>query len=82
VIAGDALAAKTPVVLTDNENAELPHHQVLINLSNASPNHFARFERMFEIISSDDADKTAGRERYRYYQQRGYPLTHFVAEKA
>jgi len=81
VIAGDALAAKTPVVLTDNENAELPHHQILINLSNASPTHFARFERMFEIISSNDADKTAGRERYRYYQQRGYPLTHFVAEK-
>jgi DNA polymerase III subunit chi len=37
---------------------------------------------MFEIISFDDADKTAGRERYRFYQQRGYPLTHYVADKA
>ena len=82
VIAGDALAAQTPVVLTDNDAVELPHHQILINLSGATPNHFARFERMFEIISSDDTDKMAGRERYRFYQQRGYPLTHFVAEKS
>jgi DNA polymerase-3 subunit chi len=80
VLAGDPLAAQTAVLLTDNDKAELPHHQVLINLSDAPPDNFARFERMFEIISSDDADKAAGRERYRYYQQRGYPLTHFVAE--
>lgn len=81
VMAGDALAAQTPVVLTDTDTVELPHHQILINLSGTTPHHFARFERMFEIIASDDADKTAGRERYRFYQQRGYPLTHFVAEK-
>ena len=82
VMAGDTLAAQTPIVLTDNDAAELPHHQILINLSGAAPSHFARFERMFEIISSNDADKTAGRDRYRLYQQRGYPLTHFVAENA
>ncbi len=82
VMAGDALAPKTPVVLAHSETAELPHHQILINLSDNTPSHFASFERMFEIISSNDADKSAGRERYRFYQQRGYPLTHFVAERA
>lgn len=82
VLAGDALAPQTPVVLTDDENVELPHHQILINLSAATPKHFARFERMFEIISADESDKAAGRERYRFYQQRGYPLTHFIADKA
>ena len=61
---------------------ELPHHQVLINLSDRPPAHFARFERMFEIIGSDEADLQAGRERYRFYKQRGYSLTHFVAESA
>lgn len=79
-IAGDPLAASTPVILTDNDTAELPHHQMLINLSGNIPSHFARFERLFEIISADDTDKLAGRERYRFYQQRGYALTHFVAE--
>lgn len=82
VMAGDALAARTPVVLTHSDTADLPHHQILINVSAATPSHFARFERMFEIISADDADRSAGRERYRFYQQRGYALTHFVAEKA
>jgi DNA polymerase III subunit chi len=81
VMADDALAASTPVILTDNATTDLPHHQILINLTTSTPAHFARFERLFEVISSEDDDKLAGRERYRFYQQRGYPLTHFVADK-
>ena len=82
VTAGDPLAAQTPVILTDHDDAELPHYHVLVNLTPATPAHFARFERMIEIISSDEAEKAAGRERYRFYKQRGYPLTHFEADKA
>jgi DNA polymerase-3 subunit chi len=81
VRADDRLAAMTPVILTDDDAAELPHHQVLVNLSRRAPANFARFERMFEIISADEEDRLVGRERYRQYQQRGYPLTHFVAEQ-
>ena len=75
-------AAATPVILTvtADDRAELPHHHVLINLSGQTPAHFARFERMFEIISAQEEDKIAGRDRYRYYKDRGYPLTHFVAQ--
>jgi DNA polymerase-3 subunit chi len=82
VMAHDALAAQTPIVLTDSDSADMPHHQILINLTSNTPANFARYERMFEIVSSDDSDKLAGRERYRFYQQSGYPLTHFVAEKS
>jgi DNA polymerase III subunit chi len=82
VNAGDALAAQTPVILTHDESDPLPHHQVLINLSQRTPEHFARFERLFEVLSTDEQDLAAGRERYKQYQQRGYPLTHFVAEKS
>jgi DNA polymerase-3 subunit chi len=81
VLAGDENADVTPIILTDDGNVQLPHHEVLVNLSAETPANFASFERMFEIISTDEADKAAGRERYRDYQQRGYPLTHFVAEK-
>lgn len=80
----DALAAQTPVILADNEadNAAspLPHHDVLINLTRQPPTMFARFERLFEIVSTDANDVASGRDRYRFYQQRGYPLTHSVAE--
>lgn len=82
VRASDSLASRTPVILTDNDALDLPHHQILINLSQATPGYFARFERMFEIVSGDEEDTSAGRQRYGFYKQRGYPLTHFVAERA
>jgi DNA polymerase-3 subunit chi len=82
VIASDALAAQTPVILSCDASENLPHHQVLINLSTQTPDHFARFERMFEIVSTDEHDLTAGRGRYKHYQTRGYALTHFVADNS
>ena len=81
MIAGDELAEQTPVILCDDAEQPLPHHQVLVNVSRSTPQHFARFERMFEIVSTDEDDLLAGRERYKQYQQRGYPLTHHVADK-
>lgn len=82
VLAADPLAAQTPIVLTDSDAAELPHHHVLINLTSATPANFARFERLFEVISSDESEKAAGRERFRFYKQRGYVLSHTIAEAA
>ena len=86
VKADDRLADRTPIILADAdadaEGVEMPHHQVLINLSGATPVSFARFERLVELITGDDADKLAARERYVFYKQRGYPLTHFDAEKS
>lgn len=79
---GHALAAQTPIVLTADDESEPPHCQVLINLSLRRPAYFARFERLIEIVSPAEDDRLAGRERYRHYLQRGYPLTHFVADKA
>jgi DNA polymerase-3 subunit chi len=81
VMAGDAFAAQTPIILTSDDRV-LPHHQVLINLSTSTPAQFAQFERMLEIVSTNADDAAAGRERYRSYQQRGYQLTHHVAETA
>jgi len=78
VSAGDALAAQPPIILTDRDDIELPHHQVLINLSDQTPSNFARFERMLEIVADQEAERNAGRERYRFYKERGYPLNHFV----
>ncbi len=82
VLAGDELDQVTPVILTDDAEQALPHHQVLVNLSRHTPEHFARFERMFEIVSTDEDDLLAGRERYKQYQERGYPLTHHVADNS
>ncbi len=82
VQAADPLADRTPIVLVDSDTVDVPHHQVLINLSGNTPANFARFERLFEIISTDDSDKLSARERYVFYKQRGYQLTHYDAENA
>ena len=50
------------------------HDGILINLASGIPDWFSRFERVVEIINKQDPDVTAGRERYRFYKDRGYPL--------
>jgi DNA polymerase-3 subunit chi len=49
---------------------------VLINLAPAIPEYFGRFERIAEVVGAGDAERAAGRERYRFFKERGYPLQH------
>ena len=74
--AEDRLASRAPVILTDNDAAVLPHSQILVNLSDRIPACFARFERLIELVSTDEADTLAGRQRYAHYRERGYTLHH------
>jgi DNA polymerase III subunit chi len=75
-MADSALAGDTPVVLTaDLDRA--PHHQVLLNLGAAVPPQFARFERLLEVIGNAQDELIAGRERYRFYRDRGYALNNY-----
>ena len=54
-------------------------HDVLINLTREPPPFFSRFERVVEPIDRDQTIRHAGRERYRFYRDRGYPLqTHNI----
>ena len=80
VMATDALAAETPIVLSQTRLDQSPHFDLLINLSTVAPEHFSHFARVIEVISADPDDTLAGRERYRYYQQQGFTLSHHVAK--
>jgi len=71
--AGEALAAETPVVLAADLEAP-PHDECLLNLSDEIPPGFSRFRRLVEIVSVDDGDRLPGRERFRFYRERGYPI--------
>jgi DNA polymerase-3 subunit chi len=79
VMADDPLAPETPIIVTDSEEAALPHHEMLVNLTRRTPSTVAQFARVFEIISTDENDAAAGRQRYVAYKKQSYPLTHFVA---
>ena len=47
---------------------------LLINLTDAVPSFFSRFHRVAEIVDTDENHRQTARQRYRFYQQRGYPL--------
>ena len=72
-LVGDALAAETPVLIaSDAEGAA--DCEVLLNLSHACPEFFARYERLLEIVSRDEEERKAGRTRYASYRERGYAI--------
>ncbi len=67
------LAGETPVIVDD----ALEHTgaaTVLINLHPQTPPFFSRFERLAEIVATDDDATQAGRARYRFYRERGYAM--------
>lgn len=73
------IAGQTPVLLSGSvEGAALD--EILLNLADDWPQTFARFQRLIEVVSRDEADKTLARERYRFYRDRGYQIsTHNMA---
>lgn len=74
------LADRTPVWI-DHRLDHAGPAAVLVNLHPAPPPFFSRFERLAEIVGHEDA--AAGRERYRFYRERGYELrAHDLSERA
>ncbi len=74
--ASDTLAAHTPILLT-NVCVDTPHHEVLVNLDSGQPEFFGRFERLIEVVGTDEQDRLAARERWKFYKDRGYALATF-----
>lgn len=65
-------AGRDPVVI----GWEPPAHPdgVLVNLADHIPTFFGRFDRVAEIVV--DANRADGRDRYKFYRDRGFPLFH------
>jgi DNA polymerase-3 subunit chi len=68
----DQLPGTAPVVI--GWSAPPTPDGLLINLASTVPTFFGRFERVAEIVVQ--ARRDIGRERYRFYRDRGYPLFH------
>lgn len=67
-----------PVVV--GQQATVAQADVLINLGADMPTEAEQFPRVAEVIAQDDGSKSAGRERFRQYRERGFELkTHEVS---
>jgi DNA polymerase-3 subunit chi len=75
------VAGETPIIVD-----HVPDHRgpaaVLVNLQRSPPGFFARFERLAEIVPNDADAIAAGRERWKYYNARGYEMrSHNLADR-
>jgi len=75
------LAKVTPIIV-DHVTEPIVHEQLLINLHAQCPAVFSRFERVIEIVTTDESDRVAARERYRFYRDRGYEIRSHDMSKA
>ncbi len=81
----DDFATGTPIVFLESFEADelgyLPHGDVLIHVGRDLPKSVealaSRFPRIVEIVSTDEADRQAGRERYKAYRDQGHELHNF-----
>lgn len=71
--ADDKLASETPVVIASALD-QPPHDECLLNLSDAIPPGFSRFQELIEVVSTEENVRLSGRDRFRFYRERGYPL--------
>ena len=71
---GAQMFAASPIVLAQHLQ-DLPHHDVLVNLTPQVPADFEHFARVVEIVSSsDEMDRHEARARWRDYAARGLSI--------
>jgi DNA polymerase-3 subunit chi len=56
-------------IVADNQDAG-----VLINLAAAVPEFFSRYQRVAECVDGNEQRRTQGRERFRFYRDKGCEL--------
>lgn len=76
--------SSSPVLICHDlelDTAMETQHQVLINLTEQIPMFFSRFERVTEIVPANEQGRNQARERYKFYQERGYEIkTHNLSK--
>jgi DNA polymerase-3 subunit chi len=56
------------------EPLDTPRHDALLNLGDGVPIGFETFARLYEVVSTADADRSAARSRWKTYADRGYAI--------
>ena len=86
----DEAAAETPIILIDNFASPylstIPHADVMIHLGMRMPQDVPalveRFPRIVEVVTVNEAERLAGRERFKAYRELGHELHNFDQTKS
>ncbi|MGI9133714.1 MAG: DNA polymerase III subunit chi [Rhodoferax sp.] len=72
----------SPVLLLAEGAPAGPQRPVLVNLLDQVPASIDAYERLIEIVSTDEADRQAARARWKHYTEHGYTIVrHDVARQ-
>lgn len=72
---------ETCQVIIGHSHEPESHSEVLINAGNDVPMFFSRFERVAEVVTQNEEQRSQARERFKFYRERGYQLeTHNLSE--
>ena len=86
-----SMVAASPVVLgqpvpsatAEASGLDALTRTVLVNLGDGVPPGFESFERLAELVGTDESNRQLARERWKYYASRGYTMiTHDLATKS
>lgn len=69
----NAVDPRVPVLIGHGEPPP-EFNDVLISLAPQVPEFFERFERVAELVSPNEAERSAARERFRAYRDRGFAV--------
>ena len=64
----------TEKVVIDWQGYTDNYHDVIINLQQAIPGEFSRFNKLSEIVVQEEKLLSITRESFQHYRDRGYPL--------
>ncbi|MFK8028254.1 MAG: DNA polymerase III subunit chi [Gammaproteobacteria bacterium] len=62
--------------VTLNHDQLPPQRELLVNLTPDAPDFYHQFERVIEVVGTDNNMKQAARDRFRFYKDKGESPTH------
>lgn len=71
----DHTLVNTPVHLAWHPE-HIQQDDILLNCQSEQPLFFGQFKHVFEIVGTEAQAVSAGRQRYAFYRDRGYPIKH------
>jgi DNA polymerase-3 subunit chi len=74
-LAPDSVRSRSAVLLLDADAPVHPEFPILVNLAEDVLAGFEQFQRVIEIVSTDEQDRNLARLRWRHYTERGYTIT-------
>lgn len=70
-----AMQARSAVLLAPTPTPPDAARPVLVNLAEDIPDGFEHFQRVIEVVSTDEQDRGLARRRWKQYTERGYTIT-------